>query len=81
MMWLRRAVPATLTSAFAQGGRRRIQNRPENWQHRWLEATPTHLAMSEGKYDIRLRNAIARSGDPDLFPDLNIPCSIKSIKT
>jgi putative transposase len=31
--------------------------------------------MTKRTYDIRLRNAIARAGDPDLFPDLNIPCS------
>lgn len=31
--------------------------------------------MTKRTYDIRLRNAIARSGDPDLFPDLNIPRS------
>ena len=31
--------------------------------------------MTKRTYDIRLRNAIARAGDPDLFPDLNIPRS------
>jgi hypothetical protein len=31
--------------------------------------------MTKRTYDIRLRNAIARTGDPDLFPDLNIPRS------
>ena len=31
--------------------------------------------MTKRKYDSRLRNAIARSGDPDLFPDLSIPRS------
>ncbi len=31
--------------------------------------------MTKRTYDIRLRNAIARSGDPDLFPDLSIPRS------
>jgi hypothetical protein len=31
--------------------------------------------MTKRTYDIRVRNAIARSGNPDLFPDLNIPRS------
>ncbi|MEY4064040.1 MAG: hypothetical protein RIR26_248 [Pseudomonadota bacterium] len=31
--------------------------------------------MTKRTYDIRLRNAIAKSGDPGLFPELNIPRS------
>jgi hypothetical protein len=31
--------------------------------------------MTKRTYDIRLRNAIARTGDPIVFPDLNIPRS------
>ncbi len=36
-----------------------------------------HEQNSEGRmakrtYDIRVRNAVARSGDPDLFPDLQL---------
>jgi hypothetical protein len=31
--------------------------------------------MTKRTYDIRLRNAIARTGDPDFFPDLKIPRS------
>ncbi len=32
--------------------------------------------MTKRTYDARLRNAIARSCDPDLFPELNIPRSM-----
>ena len=31
--------------------------------------------MTKRTYDIRVRKAIARSGNPDLFTDLNIPRS------
>jgi hypothetical protein len=31
--------------------------------------------MAKRTYDIRVRNAVARSGDPDLFLDLHIPRS------
>ncbi|MEY4065715.1 MAG: hypothetical protein RIR26_1923 [Pseudomonadota bacterium] len=31
--------------------------------------------MSKRTYDHRVRNAIAKSGNPSLFPDLNIPCT------
>ncbi len=31
--------------------------------------------MAKRTYDIQVRNAVARSGDPDLFPNLNIPRS------
>jgi hypothetical protein len=36
--------------------------------------------MTKRTYDIRLRNAIARAGDPDLFPDLNIAHSLREMR-
>lgn len=35
--------------------------------------------MTKRTYDIRVRNAVARSGDPDLFRSLNIPRSAKAL--